>query len=77
MKTTDRLALEENNKTLQREIDALQRALTSREETEITKVAAARLLEVPVSIRMDVKHMLVSATQQINKIHPYLSERFE
>ena len=77
MKTSDRLALEENNKTLQREIDVLQRALTSREETEITKVAAARLLEVPVSIRMDVQKMLGIAKEQRNKIQIYLAERFE
>jgi mono/diheme cytochrome c family protein len=77
MKTTDRLVMEANNKTVQREIDALQRTLTSREEMGISKVVAARLLEVPASIRMDVEKMLDIAADQRNKIQTYLAERFE
>ncbi|MBT5123837.1 MAG: DUF1553 domain-containing protein, partial [Planctomycetaceae bacterium] len=77
MKTTDRLALEANNEIWQREIDALQIALTSREEREISKVVTTRLSEVPQSIRMDVKKMLGIAKEQRNKIQTYLAERFE
>jgi mono/diheme cytochrome c family protein len=77
MKTSDRLALEANNETWQGEIDVLQRALTSREEMEISKIVAARLSEVPQSIRMDVENMLGIAKEQRNKIQTYLAERFE
>jgi hypothetical protein len=77
MKTTDRLALEAHNKTLQREIDTLQRALTSREEMEISKAVATRLLEVPASIRMDVKRMLTSVVDERDKVQTYLAKRFE
>ena len=77
MKTPDRLALQANNKTVQSEIDALQRTLTSREEIEISKVVAARLLEVPASIRMDVEKMIDIAKDQRNKIQTYLAARFE
>lgn len=77
MKTSDRLKLEADNETWQREIDALQRTLTSREEMEISKVVAARLLEVPQSLREDVEKMLGVAKEQRNKIQTYLAERFE
>ena len=77
MRTSDRLVLEAHNKTLQREIDTLQHALTSREAMEISKVIAARLLEVPLSIRIDVQKMLGIAPEQRNKVQAYLAERFE
>ena len=77
MKTTDRLALEADNMIFQQQIDVLQGELTNREEMEISKVVAARLLEVPASIRMDVKKMLGIAVAQRSKIQTYLAERFE
>jgi hypothetical protein len=77
MKTSDRLELEADNKALQQQIDVLQSELTNREEMEISKVVAARLLEVPVSIRMDVQKTLGIAKEQRNKIQIYLAGRFE
>jgi hypothetical protein len=77
MKTTDRLAMEADNKTSQQQIDVLQGELTNREEMEISKVVAARLLEIPASIRMDVEKMLGIAVAQRSRIQTYLAERFE
>ncbi len=75
--TSERRAWEEHNARLQTEIAAKNAILNEQAQALTKKHEAARLAEIPETLRADVTKMLETPPDKRNAVETYLAEKFE